>query len=45
LLENVEVKVNGSDARVVLVVGPKRLAHLVASVMDRMAHSALEVQP
>lgn len=45
LLEDVEVKVNGSDARVVLVVGPKRLARLVASVMDRMAHSALEAQP
>jgi len=45
LLENVEVKVNGSDARVVLVVGPRRLAHVVASVMDRMAHSALEGQP
>jgi hypothetical protein len=36
LLEDVVVNVSGSDARVVLVVGPKRLSRLVASVMDRM---------
>jgi hypothetical protein len=36
LLEDVQVTMNGSDARVVLVVGPKRLERLVASVMDRM---------
>ncbi len=45
LLEDVQVMVQGSDARVVLVVGPKRLARLIASVMDRMAHSALEERP
>jgi hypothetical protein len=39
LVEDVVIQASGSDARVVLVVGPKRLARLVASVMDRM-HTA-----
>jgi hypothetical protein len=45
LLEDVQVMAQGNDARVVLVVGPRRLARLIGSVMDRMAHSALEEQP
>lgn len=36
LIENVGVTTDGHDARVVLVVGPRRLARLVATVMDRM---------
>jgi hypothetical protein len=36
LVGHVAVEVVGSDARVVMVVGPRRLARLVASVMDRM---------
>lgn len=36
LVENVGVQVTGRDARVVLVVGPRRLARLVATVMVRM---------
>ena len=36
LIENVEVQIAGHDARVVLVVGPRRLASLVAGAMDRM---------
>ena len=36
LIENVGVQIAGPDARVVLVVGPRRLASLVAGVMDRM---------
>ena len=36
LIENVGVTTDGRDARVVLVVGPRRLARLVATVMDRM---------
>jgi len=36
LIENVGVQISGPDARVVLVVGPRRLASLVAGVMDRM---------
>lgn len=44
LLENVEVQATGADARVVLVVGPRRLASLVAMVMDRL-HEAGGEQP
>jgi hypothetical protein len=36
LLEGVRVAVEGRDARVVVVVGPRRLARLVALVMDKM---------
>lgn len=36
LIENIGVQISGPDARVVLVVGPRRLASLVAGVMDRM---------
>ncbi len=44
LIQNVGVEVAGPDARVVLVVGPRRLARLVADVMDRM-HKAGGKQP
>jgi hypothetical protein len=44
LIENVRVQIAGPDARVVLVVGPRRLARLVADVMDRM-HKAGGKQP
>ncbi len=39
LLGNVRVQMAGADARVVLVVGPRRLARLVAIVIDRMQRS------
>jgi hypothetical protein len=44
LIQNVRVQIAGPDARVVLVVGPRRLARLVADVMDRM-HKAGGKQP
>jgi len=42
LVDDVAVTVEGQDARVVLVVGPRRLARLVASVMDRMQRAGGE---
>ena len=44
LLEDVRIEPTGPDARVVLVVGPRRLSRVVAIVMDRM-QKAGGVQP